>query len=122
MKLTDFEALSFDCYGTLIDWEAGLLAVLQPWARRSGQTVSDEQLLTAFSSLEPTVEAEHPTDLYPDVLARTLRLLGNQLGFEVTDDDATRLATSIPDWPPFPDSHSALVALSRRYKLIILSN
>ena len=122
MNLTDFEALSFDCYGTLIDWEAGLSAVLVPWARRRGLDLTEEQLLSAYSPGEAGVEADHPADLYPDVLARSMRLLGERLGAEVSDDDAARLAGSVPDWPAFPDSHAALVALGRRFKLIILSN
>jgi len=122
MELTDFEALSFDCYGTLIDWETGLLAVLAPWARARGLTPSGEQLLTAYAQVEAAVEAEHPAEAYPEVLARGMRLLGENLGAEVTDEDAARLARSVPDWPAFPDSHDALAALGRRFKLIILSN
>ena len=122
MEFTDFEALSFDCYGTLIDWEAGLLAVLSPWARARGLDATGEELLTAYADIEAAVEAEHPADLYPDVLARGMRLLGDAFGAEVTGDDAARLARSVPDWPAFPDSHDALAALGRRVKLIILSN
>ena len=122
MELTDFEALSFDCYGTLIDWEAGLLAVLTPWARARGLDVTGEELLTDYARIEAAVEAEHPADPYPDVLARGMRFLGDALGAEVTDDDAARLARSVRDWPAFPDSHDALVALGGRFKLIILSN
>jgi putative hydrolase of the HAD superfamily len=122
MKLTDFEALSFDCYGTLIDWEAGLSALLTPWAGEQGLNLTEEQLLTEYSLSESAVEAERPADLYPDVLARSMRLLGGKLGAEVTDEDAARLASSVPDWPAFPDSHDALAALGKRFKLIILSN
>jgi 2-haloacid dehalogenase len=122
VRLTDFEALSFDCYGTLIDWEAGLSAVLTPWARERGLPLTGQQLLTAYAPLEARVEAEHPADLYPDVLARSMRLLGRELGAEVTAEDAARLAGSVPDWPAFADSHDALAALGRRFKLIILSN
>ncbi len=122
MKLIDFEALSFDCYGTLIDWEAGLSAVLTPWARQHGLNVTEEQLLTEYSTLEAAVEAERPAGLYPDVLARSMRLLGGKLGAEVTGDDAAQLAGSVPDWPAFPDSHDALAALRDRFKLLILSN
>src|SRR5215470_14004668 len=122
MQLTDFEALSFDCYGTLIDWEAGLSAVLTPWARERGLQLTEEQLLTAYSPVEAAVEAEHPAELYPDVLARSMRLLGGKLGAEVTSEDAARLAGSVPGWPAFADSHDALTALGRRFKLIILSN
>jgi 2-haloacid dehalogenase len=122
VNLTDFEALSFDCYGTLIDWEAGLAAVLTPWARERGLQLTEEQVLTAYAPVEAAVEAEHPADLYPDVLARGMRLLGSKLGAEVTTADAARLAGSVPDWPAFADSHDALASLGRRFKLIILSN
>ena len=122
MNLTDFEALSFDCYGTLIDWEAGLSAVLVPWARGQGLNLTGEQLLTEYSSCEAAVEAEYPTDRYPDVLARSLRRLGGQLGVTVSHEAAARLGGSVPDWPAFPDSPVALAGLSRRFKLIILSN
>jgi 2-haloacid dehalogenase len=122
MRFTDFGALSFDCYGTLINWEAGIAAVLSPWAKRRGLTLDDEQLLAAYSTHEATAEAEHPTDLYPAILARSLRALGGQLGAEVSDPDAAALAASVPDWPAFEDSHDALGMLSTRFKLIILSN
>jgi 2-haloalkanoic acid dehalogenase type II len=122
MKLTDFEALSFDCYGTLIDWEAGLSAVLTRWAGERGLGLTGEQLLTEYSAAEAAVEADHPADLYPDVLARSMRLLGGTLGAEVTSEQAARLAGSVPDWPAFPDSHDALLTLGERFKLIILSN
>ncbi len=122
MELTDFEALSFDCYGTLIDWETGLLAVLAPWARARGLTLTGEELLTAYAQVEAAVEAEHPAEAYPEVLARGMRRLGENLGAEVTEEDAARLAHSVPGWPAFPDSHDALAALGRRFKLIILSN
>ena len=122
MRLADFEAMSFDCYGTLIDWEAGLSVVLVPWAREHGLDLTEEQLLTEYSTVEATVEAQRPTDLYPDVLARSMRLLGGKLGAGVTGEEAARLAGSVPDWPAFPDSRDALLALGRRFKLIILSN
>jgi 2-haloacid dehalogenase len=122
MALTDFEALSFDCYGTLIDWEAGLLAVLGPWARARGLELTGAELLTAYAQVEGAAEAEHPAEAYPEILARGMRLLGGNLGAEVTAEDAASLARSVPDWPAFPDSHDALAALGKRFKLIILSN
>ena len=122
MKLTGFEALSFDCYGTLIDWEAGLSAVLDPWAQARGLGLAGEQLLTEYSAAEAAAEADHPADRYPYILARSMRLLGDRLGAEVTDEQAARLASSVPQWPAFGDSHDALVTLRKRAKLIILSN
>jgi len=122
MNLADFEALSFDCYGTLIDWETGILAVLRPWADAHGSTLSDEELLVAFSVHEAQAEVAAPTDLYPRILARSLRSLGTDLGIPVTDAEADGFGRSVPDWPAFPDSSGALARLGRRYKLIILSN
>ncbi len=122
MNLTDFDALSFDCYGTLIDWEAGIAAGLRPWAEAHGLTMSDEELLTAYSKHEARAEEEHPADVYPLILARAMRDLGAELGVPVTDAEAERFGASVPDWPAFPDSAEALARLAERYKLIILSN
>lgn len=122
MKLTGFQALSFDCYGTLIDWEAGLAGVLTGWAGARGLGLDAETLLAAYSRHETGAESEHPTDLYPSILARSLRGLGAELGGEVSDADAQALARSVPDWPAFPDSPGALASLAERYQLIILSN
>jgi 2-haloacid dehalogenase len=122
VEITDFEAISFDCYGTLIDWEAGLAAVLGPWARSRGLTLDDEALLTAYAAQEERAEAAYPRELYPDILRRSLTALGQELGAEVTDEDAQRLAGSVPDWPAFDDSPAALALMAPRFKLIILSN
>jgi 2-haloalkanoic acid dehalogenase type II len=122
VNLKDFDALSFDCYGTLIDWETGLAAVLRPWADAHGLELTDERLLTAYATHETRAEAEHPTELYPRILARAMRALGAELGVPVGNDEAEVLAASVPQWPAFPDSPEALRRLSRRYKLIILSN
>lgn len=122
VDLTKYDALSFDCYGTLIDWEAGIAAVLGPWARKNDPSITDEAVLVAYSENEAAVEAEKPTSLYPDVLREAFRRTGEDLGFEVTDADADTLGTSVPDWPAFPDSVDALARLKKHYKLIILSN
>jgi 2-haloacid dehalogenase len=122
LRLAGFEALSFDCYGTLIDWEAGLGAVLNRWAAARNLHLGTEQLLSAFGRHEATVESAHPTALYPDILARTLRALGAELGVAVGEQDTRVLAASVPDWPAFADSHDALVRLGQRFRLIILSN
>ena len=122
MNLDDFDALSFDCYGTLIDWEAGIATVLREWAARRGLGLDDETLLTAYASHEAEAERSHPGDIYPLVLERAMRGLGAQLGAEVTDADAAALGRSVPDWPAFDDSPGALALLAERFKLIILSN
>jgi 2-haloacid dehalogenase len=122
VRLTEFQALSFDCYGTLIDWEAGLINVLSPWARSAGVDLDDEALLAAYSRHEAEAEVSYPAEPYPHILARSMRALGSELGSPASPDDAERLARSVPDWPAFADSAAALAALGRRFKLIILSN
>ena len=122
LDLTRFEALSFDCYGTLIDWEAGIAAVLAPWAREQGLGATDEDLLLAYADHEAQVERELPTALYPDVLAEAFRRTGAALGRSVSDSWAGRLGDSVPDWPAFADSADALARLRRHYQLVIVSN
>jgi 2-haloacid dehalogenase len=122
LDLTTYKALSFDCYGTLIDWEAGIAAVLAPWAREQGLGLSDEDLLLAYAENEAAVERETPAARYPDVLAAAFRRTGDKLGHAVSDEWAQRLGRSVPDWPAFPDSPSALAQLARHYQLIIVSN
>ncbi|MBO0702856.1 MAG: HAD hydrolase-like protein [Candidatus Dormibacteraeota bacterium] len=122
MDLQDFAALSFDCYGTLIDWETGLVAVLEPWARAHGLDLDGEELLVTFSVHEAREELEHPDAPYPQILAGSMRAMGRELGAGVSDEDAGRLARSVPDWPAFEDSPDALRALAGRYRLLVLSN
>ncbi|HSE09106.1 MAG TPA: HAD-IA family hydrolase [Nocardioidaceae bacterium] len=122
LDLTQFKALSFDCYGTLIDWEAGIVAVLRPWAQEQGLRLGDEDLLAAYADNEAAVERETPSALYPDVLAIAFRRTGDSLGKPVSDQWAARLGSSVPDWPAFPDSPGALARLAQHYQLIILSN
>jgi 2-haloacid dehalogenase len=122
VNLADYDALSFDCYGTLIDWETGIASVLAPWAREAGFDLSDEELLVAYAANEKIVERESPTALYPRILAESFRRIGASLGVEVSDEWANRLGGSVPSWPAFPDSADALAALAEYYKLIIVSN
>ena len=118
----EFDALSFDCYGTLIDWETGILSVLRPWAGGRLPAVTDEDLLTAYSAEEARVERDQPGLPYPEVLAAAFRSLAERLGIPAGDSEANRFGASVPDWPAFADSHDALVRLHRHFRLIILSN
>jgi 2-haloacid dehalogenase len=122
VELSDFDALSFDCYGTLIDWESGMAAVLSPWASEVGLDIEREQLLATYGRHEARVARERPTALYPLVLAEAFRATGAELGHDVSDEWAERFGGSVPDWPAFPDSAAALAKLAERYKLIIVSN
>ncbi len=122
MDFSGIEALSFDCYGTLIDWESGIVSALAPWLERTGGPVDRELLLEMYGESESAEEHEHPGRLYPRILAGVLRRIGARLGREVTDADATAFASSVPDWPAFGDSAEALAYLKTQFLLAILSN
>jgi len=120
MRLSDFNALSFDCYGTLIDWETGLLEALKPLRDRSG--VSDDDLLTAYGEAEHEVEVEHPGLIYSQLLEKVHATLCRRLGVAEDRDEAAKLGASVGDWPAFADSPDALRYLKQHFKLVILSN
>jgi 2-haloacid dehalogenase len=122
MRLTDFDVLTFDCYGTLIDWETGILAALDPWRKRSKIALGDEALLTLFSEVESQIEAERPTLLYSDLLTATLMEMGARSGAPANEAEAVAFGRSVKDWPAFPDSAGSLAYLRQHYKLAILSN
>lgn len=122
MDFADFDALSFDCYGTLIDWEAGIASVLSPWAAARRLTTTEEELLTRYAGHEAAVLRDEPTILYPAATAKAFAAVGRDLGAEVSDTDLQCMSDSVPGWPAFPDSESSLRALAKHYKLIILSN
>lgn len=120
--LSDFTTLTFDCYGTLIDWEAGILAELRPWAGARGLTLSDDALLEVFGTTEAAVEADHPTHRYPQILEEVLRRLSSRFQVITGYDAARDFGQSVGRWPAFPDSPAALAYLKQHFKLVILSN
>jgi 2-haloalkanoic acid dehalogenase type II len=122
MNLNDFDALSFDCYGTLIDWESGLTVGLQKIAALSTSRLDLDLLLETYGACEAEVECSQPGLLYPEVIARSAIAAGAIHGIAVPEPLAAELGQSVPDWPAFPDSAKALARLKQRYKLIILSN
>lgn len=122
IDLTTRAALSFDVYGTLIDWEAGIAAVLRPWAEAHGSDLDDEALLLAYADNEAAVEREYPTLAYAEVLQAAFRRTAADLDLPVTDEEVQVLGRSVPEWPAFDDTHEALTRLQRHYRLIILSN
>ncbi len=117
-----FEAMSFDCYGTLIDWETGIANAMRPWAARHGIDLDDQALIAAHGRHESGVQDETPGVLYPIILGETLRRVGADLGAPVTEADAAAYGSSVKDWPAFSDTAAALARLSKHFKLIILSN
>ena len=116
-----FEALTFDCYGTLIDWEAGLMAAFGPILAAHGITRDEDDVLTRFASYEAAAEAG-PYQSYRHVLAAGLRGVAGELGFEPSDEEAVAFSGSVVDWPAFPDSSAALARLKSRYRLGVITN
>lgn len=121
-KLTDFTTLTFDCYGTLIDWERGILAELKPWALRHRLAIEDHALLEAFGQTEASCEAETPAKVYPELLADVLRRLAARWSVTLEPDEATAFGNSVGRWPVFADTPASLQYLKRYYKLVIISN
>ncbi len=120
MKLNDFKVLTFDCYGTLIDWEAGILASLSFLLDRS--SVEREQALQTFAEFESRQQARTPNMRYSELLGHVFTQLAEHWGIDATHEQAGQFGRSIGDWPVFPDAPDALSYLKRYYKLVILSN
>lgn len=118
MEPDAFRAFTFDCYGTLIDWESGILRALHA----GGLDAEDDALLAAFARHEHRLEALRPALPYPDVLRRTFAAIAGDFGVPAAAEAARAFAASIADWPPFPDSVAALTSLRERAVLMVLSN
>jgi 2-haloacid dehalogenase len=116
-----FEALTFDCYGTLIDWESGILAALRRVLERHGVEAADEELLQSHGRHEAELEAGEYMR-YREVLAESLRGIGQDHGFTPTGEEMAAFGQSVGDWPAFPDSAEALARLKRRFKLAVVTN
>jgi putative hydrolase of the HAD superfamily len=122
MKLTDFKALTFDCYGTLIDWETGMVEALKPLTGRVGRALSRDEILEAHGRHEAAQQAQTPAKLYRDLLAVVYKRLAEEWGAPASWEACVTYGRSIADWPAFPDSVDALRHLKQHYRLIILSN
>lgn len=116
-----FDVLTFDCYGTLIDWETGLLEALRPVLAAHGVGAADDAVLEAFARYEAAVEAGSYRP-YREVLGAALRGVGEDLGFEPSEDEVERFGGSVVDWPAFPDSAAALARLHTRFSLGVITN
>ena len=122
-RLTDYRALSFDCYGTLIDWEFGIWEALQPLILRTpGSNLTREKALGAFAQWESRQQQAAPDLSYPELLARVHRGIAESFGLESNPELDVAFGASVPHWPAFPDSADGLRLLGRHYKLVILSN
>ena len=121
LNLTRFKVLTFDCYGTMIDWESGIFAALRPILAAHNKEMSDSALLALYADLE--LAAEQGEYLrYRDVLQLVVRGFGERLGFAPTDAEVRSLPQSVATWQPFPDSVESLHKLSSHYQLAVMSN
>lgn len=122
MKLTDFKALTFDCYGTLIDWESGMVEALKPLTSRVGGGLARDRILEAHARHESSQQLQTPAKRYSELLATVYRRLAEEWGVPADWDECLAYGDSIKDWPAFHDTAGALQYLKKHYKLVILSN
>jgi 2-haloacid dehalogenase len=116
----NFDFITFDCYGTLINWEQGILGALQPTLHTHGVSIADDAVLAAYGQIEPVLQT--PYRRYREVLREIVREMGRRSDFIATEAEMDSLPNSLANWQPYPDSVEALRRLKRRYKLAILSN
>mgnify|MGYP002037429079 FL=1 len=126
MNLSDFKVLTFDCYGTLIDWESGMVAGLKPLtdriAARDGRPLDRNAILEAHARQESFHQRQTPAKTYSDLLACVYRRLAEEWGLSVSWDEALGYGRSVENWPAFADSAESLAYLKAHFKLVILSN
>ncbi len=126
MDFSRFTTISFDCYGTLIDWESGILPVLRTLLanhglEKHGQSLPDAALLELYGEFEAEAEGG-PYQSYRGVLQSVMRAFAIRLHFEASSSEIRSLHESVPAWPPFPDTVAVLRELQSRYKLVVISN
>lgn len=122
MKLSDFRVLTFDCYGTLIDWETGLFAALQPLLTRAGVGADRDTVLAEFARREAAQQETTPAMRYDEVLRSVHGQLATAWGVAPDAREDAAFGASVADWPAFPDTPDALRYLAQHFKLVILSN
>lgn len=121
MDFRRFHCLTFDCYGTLVDWETGLFGALRPLLAAHGVKIDDAKLLEHYAELEAHAEAGEYKP-YREVLREVVRGLGQRLGFAPSDAERNALAESVAQWLPFPDTVAALRQLHKKYQVAVISN
>ncbi|NEN90766.1 MAG: haloacid dehalogenase type II [Okeania sp. SIO3H1] len=121
MNLENFEIVSFDCYGTLIDWESGIITVLKNLIANHQINISAQQILEMFAKFESEAEAGEYIK-YREVLKQVVEKIGKELNFQPTELELNSLANSIKNWQPFSDTITALQTLKQKYRLAIISN
>ncbi len=122
MKLSDFKVLTFDVYGTLIDWESGMIAALTPLTKRVEPKLTRDEILEAHAYYESRTQAWTPAKRYSAVLAVVYRRLAEHWGVPVAWSECQAYGQSVKDWPAFSDSIESLRYLKQHFKLVVLTN
>jgi 2-haloacid dehalogenase len=120
MDLKSKRVLTFDCYGTLIDWERGMLNAIK--SNFAYQGIDDEKILNSFGYHETMVQQESPESLYPSVLCQTLEKMNSDFGISLSTQEIKTFGESVGEWPAFADTKEALEVLKKYFRLIIVSN
>ncbi len=121
LDFSRFRVLTFDCYGTLADWETGIFSALRPILSAHGKQISDENLLQLYAEFEADAESGEYRP-YREVLKLVVKGIGDRLGFRPSAAEISSLPNSVPYWQPFPDTVAALQKLQTRFRLAIISN
>jgi 2-haloacid dehalogenase len=123
LEFNQFEVVSFDCYGTLIDWESGILSALKQLLSNREIDFSDEGILELFAEVESELEnPNNPYIRYREILQQIVKDFGQKFDFAPTETEINCLVDSVKNWQPFPDTVAALSALKQKYKLAVISN
>ncbi len=115
------EVISFDCYGTLIDWETGILGAVKPILKKYDVRLPDDVILEAYGQIEAEIEAG-PYRPYREVLREAMKQLSEECGVTLQSTEYDAIVASLPSWPPFHDTVASLKALKSKYRLAIISN
>lgn len=122
MKLSDYKVLTFDVYGTLIDWESGMVTGLKPLTDKVGRDLTRDEILEAHAYYESTTQRWTPSKTYSELLGVVYRRLAEEWGVEVSWEECEAYGLSVRQWPAFEDSREALAYLKQHYKLVVLTN
>ena len=122
MKLSDFKVLTFDTYGTLIDWESGIYNALLPLTSKCAENMSRDEILETYAKIESARQAQEPAMVYSELLAVVYQTLADFWKIKVDKTEVLQFGQSVKDWPEFADSASSLQYLKKYYKLVTLTN
>jgi len=122
MKISDYKALTFDVYGTLIDWESGMVAGLKPLTDKVSRSLSRDDILEAHAHFESSTQRQTPPKIYSQLLAVVYKRLAEEWGVPASWEECLTYGASVEHWPAFPDSAEALQYLKQHYKLVVLTN